>query len=408
MTGIEFEVKGRDEFVLMIGVNPRQPLGQRIRIMPDPGLGGDQWDSVKRNSHRLKAYLYGSLISIPMSIEDIRKDIDQIAAEQREKLLGGSWWHSIDLGAGQITPGVHSIDELRGNYARFGLEEDLKGRRVLDVGCWDGFYSFESEKRGASVVSVDCWRPENFLLAKEALGSSAEFHEMSVYELSRELMGAFDIVLFLGVLYHLRHPLLALERICEMTRNTAIIETHVIDSVFPTDHPVMEFYEFDQLGGQYDNWWGPNIECLTQMTRSAGFAQIEILRREPTRATIRAYRTWADKPLNVSSTLRIRQIFNAVTIGKFYPTRGRHAFVAILVEGLPVSARRWELRVEIGGYGVHPIYLGPSGDPKHSGLMQINVPVPAGLDPGETTLRLWHEGELSQDVGLILEQGTDW
>ncbi len=343
-----------------------------------------------------------------MSIEEVRKDIDQTAAEQREKLLGGSWWHSIDLGAGRITPGVHSIGELRGNYDRFGLPADLAGRRVLDVGCWDGFYSFESEKRGASVVSVDCWRPENFFRAREALGSAAEFHEMSVYELSSGKLGVFDIVLFLGVLYHLRHPLLALERICGMTRETAIIETHIIDSVFPTDHPVMEFYEFDQLGGQYDNWWGPNIECLTRMTRSAGFARVELIRREPTRATIRASRGWNDKPPVVSANLRISDHFNAVTIERVIPSRGRHAFIAVLVEGLPSTARRWEIRIEIGGFGAHPIYVGPSGDPKHAGLTQINVPVPPGLEPGETTLCLWHEGELSEEVGLVLGQGTEW
>jgi len=113
-----------------------------------------------------------------MSIEEIRKDIDQIAAEQREKLLGGSWWHSIDLGDGTITPGVHSIEELRENYGRFGLPDDLTGKRLLDVGCWDGFYSFESERRGASVVAVDCWRPENFFLARKALASSVEFREL--------------------------------------------------------------------------------------------------------------------------------------------------------------------------------------------------------------------------------------
>lgn len=343
-----------------------------------------------------------------MSIEEIRKDIDQIAAEQREKLLGGSWWHSIDLGGGRITPGVHSIEELRGNYDRFGLPADLTGRRLLDVGCWDGFYSFESERRGADVTSVDCWRPENFFVAREALGSAVEFREMSVYELSRRDPGAFDIVLFLGVLYHLRHPLLALERICELTRETAIIETHVIDSVFPTDRPIMEFYEFDQLGGQYDNWWGPNVECLCQMARAAGFARVELIRREPTRATIRAHRRWDDRPAAVDPSLRIRKVFNAVTIDGAIPTTGRHAFIGVLVEGLREDVRRWDLRVEVGGFGTHPIYIGPSGDPAAAGMTQINVPVPPGLDPGPTSLRLWRDGRLSDDADLILVKGTDW
>ena len=294
-----------------------------------------------------------------MSIEKIRKDLNEIAALQQAELVSGAWWHSIDLGHGNITRGVHTIEELRDNYAKFDLPEDLKGKRLLDLGCWDGFYSFESEKHGAEVTAVDCWRPENFFKAKESLNSRVEFHEMSVYEVSREKLGSFDIVFFLGVLYHLRHPLLALEQVCEVTREIAIIETHIIDNVFPTEHPIMEFYEFDELGGQYDNWWGPNIECLTRMTRSAGFVRIDMLGREPTRATIKAYRRWNDKPANMSSALRIKDVFNAVTIDHHFPRRGRHAFLMILVEGLSSQARRWELRVEIGGFGAHPNYVGP-------------------------------------------------
>ncbi len=343
-----------------------------------------------------------------MSIEKIRKDLDEIAAAQRSELMSGSWWHSIDLGNGQVTRGVHTLDELRENYSRFGLPEDLNGKRLLDIGCWDGFYSFESEKRGAQVVAVDCWRPENFFRARDALKSRVDFHEMSVHEITREKLGSFDIVFFLGVLYHLRHPLLALEQICEITRETAIIETHVIDNVFPTDHPIMEFYEFDELGGQYDNWWGPNIECLTRMTRSAGFARVEILRREPTRVTIKAYRRWNDKPASSSSSLHIRDVLNAVTIDYQFPRRGRQAFLMILAEGLPEHARRWEVKVEIGGFGAHPGYVGPSGDSKYAGLTQINVPLPPGLDSGNTAVCVWHEGGLSNDFVFELSEGSHW
>ncbi len=343
-----------------------------------------------------------------MSIEKIQKDIDEIAAAQREALISGAWWHSLDLGDGRVTPGVHSLEELRENYDRFALPTQLTGKRALDIGCWDGFYSFEAEKRGAVVVAIDCWRPENFFKAREALKSRVEFHELSVYEVTRERLGSFDLVFFLGVLYHLRHPLLALERVCEVTREAAIIETHVIDQVFPTDHPVMEFYEFDELGGQYDNWWGPNLECLTRMTRSAGFARVEVLRRETTRATIKAFRQWSDKPDLVSDSLRIRDVFNAVTIERHFPRRGRHAFAAILVDGLPERAARWEVRVEIGGFGIHPIYVGPSGDPRHSGLVQINAPLPPGLEIGKTKVCLWHEERLSNDFEIDLEEGSEW
>ncbi|MCI0339422.1 MAG: DUF1698 domain-containing protein [Acidobacteria bacterium] len=343
-----------------------------------------------------------------MSIEKIREDIDGIAAAQHSELLSGAWWHSIDLGEGHVTAGVHKLEELCDNYSRFDLPQDLSGRRLLDIGCWDGFYSFEAEKHGAEVVAVDCWRPENFFKAREALRSKVEFHDLNVYEVTRARLGSFDIVFFLGVLYHLRHPLLALEQVCEVTRDFAVIESHVIDNVFPTEHPVMEYYEFDELGGQYDNWWGPNLECLTRLTRSAGFARVEILRREPTRATIKAHRRWDDKPETVSADVRIRDVLNAVTIDYRFPRRGRHAFLMILAAGLPPQARRWEVRVEMGGFGIHPIYVGPSGNPQHAGLTQINVPVPPGLDLGKTNVCVWHEGELSNDFEIDLVEGSQW
>ena len=144
-----------------------------------------------------------------MSETTLRQKLLEDAARSNQAMAAGSWWHSIDLGSGLITPGVHPLTELQDNFAHLRLPDDLAGRSVLDIGCWDGFYSFEAERGGARVTSVDCWRPENFFKAKAALHSQAEFHELSVYDVTKARLGAFDIVLFLGVLYHLRHPLLA-------------------------------------------------------------------------------------------------------------------------------------------------------------------------------------------------------
>jgi len=69
--------------------------------------------------------------------------------------LSGDWWHTIRLDTGELTPGVHSLEELEDNYGSFALADDLTGKRVLDIGCWDGFYSFEAERHGAQVVAVD-------------------------------------------------------------------------------------------------------------------------------------------------------------------------------------------------------------------------------------------------------------
>ncbi|HMY76481.1 MAG TPA: DUF1698 domain-containing protein, partial [Blastocatellia bacterium] len=173
---------------------------------------------------------------------ELREEVRRIGVEQTQMLLAGSWWHSVDLGNGQVTSGVYSLEELQGFYSALALPEDLDGRRLLDIGCWDGFYTFETERHGARVTAVDCrWSP-NFFAAREVLNSQAEFHQLNVYELGKDKLGAFDIVLFMGVLYHLRHPLLALERVCEVTRDFAIIESHIIDKMRDADEPVMEFY----------------------------------------------------------------------------------------------------------------------------------------------------------------------
>lgn len=343
-----------------------------------------------------------------MSNRTLREEVARVGVEQNDMLLSGSWWHSIDLGNGLVTSGVHSLTEMQSLYQSLGLPENLSGKTLLDIGCWDGFYTFETERHGAQVTSVDCWHPSNFFTAREALKSRAEFHEASVYEIGKDRLGSFDIVLFMGVLYHLRHPLLALENVCELTRDFAIIESHIIDKMREGDEPAMEFYEFDELGGQYDNWWAPNFECMVQMARSAGFARLELLYRTDTRAAIKAYRRWNDKPVTVSPSLRILDVINAVTFDHHFPRRGRSSGISIWVEGLPNTARRWNVRVEIGNFGIHPTYVGPPGDPQYSSLTQINAPIPPGLELNKTSLCFWHDGKLSSEFEIELTEGSRW
>jgi len=342
-----------------------------------------------------------------MKNDPLRATIDRSSAEHRRRLLSGDWWHTIRLDTGELTPGVHSLEELEDNYRCFALADDLTGKRVLDIGCWDGFYSFEAERHGAQVVAVDAWSPPNFFAAREALDSKVEFHEWSVYEVDRERTGSFDIVLFLGVLYHLRHPLLALERVCEVTREEAIIETHSIDNIFPTPHPVMEFYEFDELGGQYDNWWGPNAECLIRMLRSAGFARVEVLRRQPTRISVKAFRRWDTSALERSEALRVVDVTNAVTFDDQLPIRGRRAFLAIWVDGLPERATRDSVRIEVGGYGINPYFVGRLLNPEVD-RTQINTMVPPGLEVGEATVRVIYEDRYSNEFTVRLSGGSKW
>ena len=125
-------------------------------------------------------------------------------------------YHSIELPDGSVLPGLQPIEHLRWRLDLFGLPEDLRGKRVLDVGAWDGWFSFECERRGAEVVAVDCIALDTFHEAKELIGSKVEYLTLDVNELSASKLGTFDIVLFFGVLYHLRHPLLGLEKAVEL------------------------------------------------------------------------------------------------------------------------------------------------------------------------------------------------
>ena len=133
------------------------------------------------------------------------------------------WWHRIDLGRGIVTPGV---DVTPQRLAEIRMPEILSGFTVLDIGAWDGFFSFEAEKRGARrVLATDsfCWTgggwgtKAGFELARRALRSKVEDKWIEVLDLSPDTVGVFDLVLFLGVLYHMKHPLLALERVASVT-----------------------------------------------------------------------------------------------------------------------------------------------------------------------------------------------
>jgi tRNA (mo5U34)-methyltransferase len=215
------------------------------------------------------------------------------------------WYHTIDLGDGVVTPGFNDSPSY---LARLGFPADLSGRSVLDIGAWDGFYSFEAERRGASrVLATDSfvWHgktwgsKEGFLLARRALGSRVEDQEIEVLDLSPErLGGVFDVVLFLGVLYHMRHPLLALERVASVTApgGLVIIETH-LDLLWQR-RPAIAFYGGREYYEDDTNWCGPNRAAVVAMLRAAGFSQVREQPRPPPlrRLAQRARERYARRP----------------------------------------------------------------------------------------------------------------
>lgn len=220
---------------------------------------------------------------------------------RREVERLGPWFHNIDLGFGIST----APDHFLGDYPRFKFERfahalptDLRGWRVLDIGCNAGFYALEMKRRGADlVIGIDS--DPRYLsqarLAAEALGfDNVEFRELSVYDVAR-LGQTFDLVLFMGVLYHLRHPLLALDLIREhvcgdyllfqtMQRGSSKLTEVPADHPFhmpgtfdpPTyfdepGYPKLHFIE-KHYSGDWTNWWIPNRACSEAMLRAAGFS----------------------------------------------------------------------------------------------------------------------------------------
>lgn len=201
---------------------------------------------------------------------------------EREVAQHSGWYHRIELAPGLITPGAHDSPTALKDLDRLGLPSSCRGLRVLDIGCRDGFFAFEVERRGGEVIGIDYAEPEvtGFSIASRALNSRVQYLVENVYDLDAEKHGTFDIVLFLGVLYHLRNPMLALDKIRTVHKPGGLlfVETQLTAkpeiAALPT--PLWEFFPKDTLHGDSTNKWAPNIpglvavveECLYRVERS--------------------------------------------------------------------------------------------------------------------------------------------
>ncbi len=196
--------------------------------------------------------------------------VDEVAAIR--------WWHRIDLGNGLVTPGVDRSTE---KLATLGLPQDLSGLSVLDVGAWDGFFSFEAERRGATrVVAVDRWdcvaglNRSGFDLASRVLRSRVAGVQADICLLNEEQaasLGTFDLVLLLGVLYHVTDPLGALRNVRRLCApgGRLILETEA--DLLWTRRPALAFYPGRELTDDPSNWFAPNPPALLGMLRVSGF-----------------------------------------------------------------------------------------------------------------------------------------
>lgn len=239
---------------------------------------------------------------------------DPKAAEIWERISKLGWYHTIDLGHGVATPGF--IDN-RPTVHLFGIPDDLTGKRCLDIGTYDGFWSFEFERRGASdVVGIDVDSPlehdiprlvkhrlieqakkedlhesfnkqlahvgmqvqgEGFRIASEILGSKARRQALNVYDLSPERVGMFDVVLISQLLLRLRDPQTVVENMFSVCRGIAIVAEPYDAELEGMRRAVSEFVGTQDVG----RWWGHSIKSMRTMMAVAGFDPVEEIARFP-------------------------------------------------------------------------------------------------------------------------------
>ena len=244
------------------------------------------------------------------------------------------WYFKMELAPGIVTGGhvdVSSPEKARAHADAYGFPPSLRGKTVLDIGSADGFFAFEAERRGAArVVSLDVGRPLlmdfgpqgfrrefaraavlghqsamrydvpaamldewvehwersidshlSFYFARAILGSNVERLTLELSQLSPERIGAkFDVVFCFGVLYHLRDPLGALERVAAITReyaliNSALADQHFPDEKIPEDRPYARYVPAGECFGDHTYWWLPNLACLEAWVASSGFKRVE-------------------------------------------------------------------------------------------------------------------------------------
>lgn len=208
----------------------------------------------------------------------------------------GPWFHNLHLPSGHQTAAAHPLGDFpafKWRQMAASVDDDLTGKRALDIGCNAGFYSFELAARGAEVLAIDA--DEHYLRqarwAAEQLDPEGriQFERMHLYDLAA-ISGQFDVILFLGVLYHLRYPQLALDLLAPLTAGRMIVQTLTIPGAEPVEVPEdLPFDEREQMAapgwpraafierefaGDRTNWWAPDDACVRAMLRSAGLRVI--------------------------------------------------------------------------------------------------------------------------------------
>jgi len=236
----------------------------------------------------LCCHLQRGLAVKSMSMDDLQQMIGSVP----------HWYHQFEFAPGVLTPGTRNSRDV---LAQLNLPQNMAGMRVLDIGARDGFFSFECERRGATeVVPLDYIPAEQtgFPVAKRILGSSLNLIHDNIYNLTSQKYGYFDMVLMLGLFYHLPDPMRALDIVFSLMKPQArlYLETIVIDEQLPAEmarRPFMLFYPKSSKDGDHTNYWGMTEACVVAMLQENNFAVLNNS-REGERGAFQAIKSGAD------------------------------------------------------------------------------------------------------------------
>jgi tRNA (mo5U34)-methyltransferase len=265
----------------------KQQLAARAAMKPE-----DDWIEAKQRKESLTAQWRASshtdrlVLPIPPAPGHLDTSVREWVLRQMQ--AEPYWFQKIEVLPGVFSPGWSdpSVEKL----PYFGLPQDLTGKRVLDIGCAEGFFSFEAEKRGArEVIGIDSF-PDSirrFNIARAGRQSNATAFLMNVYDLEPRRLGTFDVVLFYGVFYHLKHPQYALERIRSVSTGEILFQTHTYDEPSIKGTPWARYHPYGMMSGSKNELYDPTVfwlfnhACCLAMLDHVGFTDLKIISQDP-------------------------------------------------------------------------------------------------------------------------------
>jgi 2-polyprenyl-3-methyl-5-hydroxy-6-metoxy-1,4-benzoquinol methylase len=268
--------------ILSLAQNEFGPLKQPTEVLPLDLL---EWDGFVRRFVKAKEQQVAAL-------GEPTEALSQLGTE--------GWFHSFELSDGTLVSGNKTLGVLRAEFDAVFAPLALDGQSVLDVGAWNGAFSFEAKRLGAArVLATDTYtwvHPsfngfEKFLYVRKDSGLDIEYRVLDTHQIKQDIVENFDVVLFLGVFYHLEDPVTVISNIAEVATSWLVVETHLdLDDV---PNPAMRYYPGAELADDPTNWWGPNQRCVEALLSTAGFTEIHFTRNpfHPLRGIFHARRT---------------------------------------------------------------------------------------------------------------------